>query len=880
MAEDIVLGKFTADFTELKKKLDGYVDNLQVVQKEEKKTGKEAEKAAETAESAAKKRNAAIKIEQAELKRLVLERKKAFDPKVIEDYNTKITESTKRISTLSGKTASFGASAKSIFANVGAGIVAAFSIQAVAAFAKASIDSFLDAEKTANKLKFAVTQIGGESEVVFNRLIDQSAKLQKTTIFSDDSIQAAQAALAAFGLTGKEIENLLPKLADFASLSEVDITQAAERVGAALEGSGKEFKNYGIIVSATATRQENLNSILGGLPKFAGSAEEATKTLAGRLLQADNRADDLQEQIGSFLAPSFVVMREAALSAISALIGFDNVKFEIDTRRLDSAKDRVDRFVKVFEKGGANVDLGITTKINQLSIAFDNAKIEAERLQKLLDNNYSRAANGEWISLLLARQNELKLTLGAQIDEFFRYQELLRANVKAEADAAAAVTARILTIDQARKKSNEELIALSESEKEINDKTSKNNIKLIESVIAARKKEVEELEKNLALLSKLQIDNIEDLKQQRIAQFEAETKALTARGQLRAEIIKQLEIRLVADLNAIDLKRDVDPLFRVPIRTITTPDVLTSTRDTDTSDITQAQQDAIDDSKTTNEKIVAAAENLVNEISQLYSTLAQNQINSITEATNAQLSSIDLLLKANEEALSKRRISETEAALREKELLALKVKAEQDADKKIREIKRKQAIADKAAALISIAIDTARNIVAAGNPILAALYAVLGATQAAIVAAQPIPYERGTKSAQGGLSRVDEAGEELVVRQGRGRLTTLERGDKVIPAPQTRKYSAIFDAMVDNKLDDYILKNFVTPQLEHQRREFMDIKDKSFANNITRSIMIQQASGGKGDFFLEKMSKGISLTNAQEIGRAIASELSVDPYRR
>jgi len=86
-------------------------------------------------------------------------------------------------------------------------------------------------------------------------------------------------------------------------------------------------------------------------------------------------------------------------------------------------------------------------------------------------------------------------------------------------------------------------------------------------------------------------------------------------------------------------------------------------------------------------------------------------------------------------------------------------------------IAQEQAKADKAQALFNIAINTAQNIVKlAANPILAIAAGVLGATQAAIVAAKPLPvipaFDKGTKSAPGDGFLAGEKRPEFMIHNG------------------------------------------------------------------------------------------------------------------
>lgn len=132
-----------------------------------------------------------------------------------------------------------------------------------------------------------------------------------------------------------------------------------------------------------------------------------------------------------------------------------------------------------------------------------------------------------------------------------------------------------------------------------------------------------------------------------------------------------------------------------------------------------------------------------------------------------------------------------------------KRQAQIEADKKERQIRTRQAKAERTNTLIQIGIDTAaaiaKTIAALGIPAalpFIGIAAGLGAAQAAFVASQPLPrFERGTKNAPEGLAVVDEKGPELHLDK-KGKVKSfgtydgatvryLERGDQIIPANQT-----------------------------------------------------------------------------------------------
>jgi len=857
--QDIIV-RYQSEVDQVISDLNKLADAQDDIVKGEKEQEKQAQKTEVSQRDAAKLRIANIKKEEAELRKLEAAKKKAFTVADISAYNSKIAETQKRISVLKNETSSFASSAKNIFAGVAGGLAAAFSAQAVINFTQQSVQAFLEAEKNAQRLKFAITTIGGESELQFERLIKQSAELQKITVFSDDSIQQAQAALSAFGLTADEIEKLIPKLADFATITSQDITSAAQQVGAALEGNGREFKKYGIEVSAAASRTENLSSVLDGLVKFEGAATDATQTLTGQLEQQKNQIDELQESIGEKLAPSWVRVKKAFLEYIQAII---TSKDELTLESIErDQKDNADKTISTLQV--------TAKKIQELyNIPFNEAYIKALELQiKTEEKVRDSAAKGNLVSDARRFGNAVDALsiLNKELEDF---------NQKLIADAAAqeALNARVLSGSQLRKTSTEELIKLSEKEKEINDEVAKNNIKNIDAEIKAREKAAQEYEKNLAFLRQLQIQNIDDEKQQRIAAFEEQTRNLTSEGKLRADTIKQLEIQLVNDLNAIDEKRNFDPLFRAPSQTVSAPDQIELPIEKTFAEF----NDGIDGIERkwldANEQILTSSLQLFGELTSLYDNFANARVDQITRQKEADISAIDEQIEANKEALENRQITNRTEEELNKNLTNQKIEAEKKADKEIRKIRRQQAIIDKANALfqiglnIAIALSNAANLATFGA--LSPLIIALGAAQAAAVVAQPIPaFAKGTKGKQGsGLARVGEQGEETVF---------LPHGAKVLPNKQTKMYAGLMDSMFDMNADKYIYKHFVAPALMAQKREY-DSKGRSggsFAENVANYGKLPPPTSTKIN-----IPSSYTMSNTDELADKIASRLTTNRRR-
>lgn len=125
--------------------------------------------------------------------------------------------------------------------------------------------------------------------------------------------------------------------------------------------------------------------------------------------------------------------------------------------------------------------------------------------------------------------------------------------------------------------------------------------------------------------------------------------------------------------------------------------------------------------------------------------------------------------------------------------------SEEQYDQQIRAIKRKQAIADRIAAIAQIAINTA---IAITNPTnataalaLTPLYLANAAIQTGIVLAQPLPYNKGTKRVP--MMRGAVRGRDSV-------HAILTPDERVVPADINMQpgYSALLDLAQDKKISD------------------------------------------------------------------------------
>lgn len=192
---------------------------------------------------------------------------------------------------------------------------------------------------------------------------------------------------------------------------------------------------------------------------------------------------------------------------------------------------------------------------------------------------------------------------------------------------------------------------------------------------------------------------------------------------------------------------------------------------------------------------------------QAYKKLAEAGEDFIFSVLSARLekqsNAVDKQYDREQKALERNR---DKGLLTEEDYTAQKTALEKQHQQKIAEIKRKQAIYDKAQALINIAINTAVAITkAAPNPLLMGLAAGAGLLQAGVVLAKPMPEYPSFD--QGGDTNVFDR--RLPANDGkRGFLSILHGNEYVIPEKvrNTRYWANIepvIEAMRTNKMQSF-----------------------------------------------------------------------------
>lgn len=209
---------------------------------------------------------------------------------------------------------------------------------ALAAFGKTSVETFVEAQTQQAKLEDAYKRFPKIANVSIDAMRALNTERMKTTRFDDDASAAAEATLAQYKLTGKQIMALLPLVQDYAAKTGKDLPDAAQTLGNALLGKGRALAEIGIKFKDAGSVTKNYTQLMDGLRKQVGGfAEVEGKSAAGQLEIIKNRFGEVEEAVGARLLP-IVSDAVGALADLAEVGGqkFDELASDMDGMSLDN----------------------------------------------------------------------------------------------------------------------------------------------------------------------------------------------------------------------------------------------------------------------------------------------------------------------------------------------------------------------------------------------------------------------------------------------------------------------------------------------------------------------------------------------------------------
>lgn len=213
-----------------------------------------------------------------------------------------------------GDSATRSASKFKRFATVAGGALAGIGL---GAFLADSIKTYAGAEAQQVKLESAYKRFPKLADTNIESLRTLNKEIQRKTKFDDDDLAAMQSRLAAFDLTGQQIQNLTPIIADYAQVSGKDLESSAVSVGKAMMGNTRALKELGINYKLTGDKAKDAANIQALIEeKTKGAAEAFGQTAQGKLDIFNNQVGDLKEAIGEGLVPALTGLVEAVTPVV------------------------------------------------------------------------------------------------------------------------------------------------------------------------------------------------------------------------------------------------------------------------------------------------------------------------------------------------------------------------------------------------------------------------------------------------------------------------------------------------------------------------------------------------------------------------------------
>lgn len=214
-----------------------------------------------------------------------------------------------------------GQSASKSFGNALGGIGIGLSVAAVGAFGMASVKAYGDALQSQQRLTDAFAKQPQLMGYNVAALMEYNKTLSTKIAYDDDEINAAQANLALFKLTGDEIKGLTPLVADLARRKGIDLASAATSVGKAMQGQARGLKDLGINFKATGDTAADYATITQLLNQQVGGTAEAFAqgNPLGQLENTRIAFQNMQETVGQALLPAMTALTNIMTPLANAL---------------------------------------------------------------------------------------------------------------------------------------------------------------------------------------------------------------------------------------------------------------------------------------------------------------------------------------------------------------------------------------------------------------------------------------------------------------------------------------------------------------------------------------------------------------------------------
>jgi hypothetical protein len=172
------------------------------------------------------------------------------------------------------------------------------------------------------KIAQAMKAGGVYTQQNYELILSYASALQKTTVFTENEILAAEAMLATFKLQPDVLREALGLTLDMAAATGQDLVQAAVIMGKAAVGVTGTLSRYGIIVDQADLKTRGFAAVVDEMNKnFGGTAQAMVSGYSGQLGLLSKAWDDITRAVAELItrSPAIRAVFETTRVAVEAL---------------------------------------------------------------------------------------------------------------------------------------------------------------------------------------------------------------------------------------------------------------------------------------------------------------------------------------------------------------------------------------------------------------------------------------------------------------------------------------------------------------------------------------------------------------------------------
>jgi phage-related minor tail protein len=185
---------------------------------------------------------------------------------------------------------------------LGIAAAAAFSVNKIVDYAKASIKAYAEAEASVVKLNAALKATGQFSESTSRDLRDFATEMMRITVVDDDAAVSLLQVGVNMGLTAEQSKEATKGAIGLSRAYGVDLDSAMKAVAGAMQGSTAALSRYMPQLKSATSEADKMRMVQEGLASAFDVAKAETDSVLGTQEQLKNSLGELREAFGYLAA--------------------------------------------------------------------------------------------------------------------------------------------------------------------------------------------------------------------------------------------------------------------------------------------------------------------------------------------------------------------------------------------------------------------------------------------------------------------------------------------------------------------------------------------------------------------------------------------------